>query len=93
MFNLTGNLKHKDLTGQVVSSQAYVDDQDYYDTLDSTEAANENTPISAGSEDDGEAEWELCNVKTQALSKLIGGNQIKRVVKFFVQTCSHAVMT
>ena len=53
---LTGNLKHKDLTGQVVSSQAYVDDQDYYDTLDSTEAANENTPISAGSEDDGEAE-------------------------------------
>ena len=56
MFNLTGNLKHKDLTGQVVSSQAYVDDQDYYDTLDSTEAANENTPISAGSEDDGEAE-------------------------------------
>lgn len=26
VWNLSGNLKHKDLMGQVVSSQAYVDD-------------------------------------------------------------------
>lgn len=26
LWNLSGNLKHKDLMGQVVSSQAYMDD-------------------------------------------------------------------
>ncbi|XP_062107055.1 uncharacterized protein LOC133818291 [Humulus lupulus] len=51
-----GNLKHKDLTGQIVSSQAYVDDPGDDDTLDPTEAVYENTPLSAASEDDGEAE-------------------------------------
>ncbi|PON88034.1 Fanconi anaemia protein FANCD [Trema orientale] len=52
-----GNLKHKDLTGQIVSSQAYVDDQDDNDdTLYPTETVNENATISAASEGDVEAE-------------------------------------
>ncbi|KAM6572236.1 hypothetical protein CsatA_016316 [Cannabis sativa] len=51
-----GNLKHKDLTGQIVSSQAYVDDPGDSDTLDPTEAVNQNTPISAASEDEAETE-------------------------------------
>ncbi|KAF4399822.1 hypothetical protein G4B88_021036 [Cannabis sativa] len=51
-----GNLKHKDLTGQIVSSQAYVDDPGDSDTLDPTEAVNKNTPISAASEDEAETE-------------------------------------
>ncbi|KAL5581637.1 hypothetical protein UlMin_014079 [Ulmus minor] len=51
-----GNLKHKDLMGQVVSSQAYMDDQDDDGLENPTEAANENSPVSVASEDDGETE-------------------------------------
>lgn len=52
---LTGNLKHKDLTGQVVSSQAYVDDQDKNgDEEDPMEAVNEDPPASVSSEEDQE---------------------------------------
>ncbi|KAF3445135.1 hypothetical protein FNV43_RR14828 [Rhamnella rubrinervis] len=50
-----GNLKHKDLTGQVVSSQAYVDDQDdNADEEDPMEAVNESPPASVASEEDQE---------------------------------------
>ena len=53
---MTGNLKHKDLTGQEVSSQAYADDQDDHAMEDPAAAVDETTPVSLASEDDGEAE-------------------------------------
>ncbi|KAJ6912410.1 Fanconi anemia group D2 protein [Populus alba x Populus x berolinensis] len=50
-----GNLKHKDLTGQVVSSQAYADDQNNNVDEDLAEAVEEDQPVSVASED-GETE-------------------------------------
>ncbi|KAK4576846.1 hypothetical protein RGQ29_027402 [Quercus rubra] len=50
-----GNLKHKDLMGQVVSSQAYADDQDNNEE-NSTEAADDDLPATVASEEEGEAE-------------------------------------
>lgn len=52
---MIGNLKHKDLTGQVVSSQAYADDQNNNFDEDLAEAVEEDQPISVASED-GETE-------------------------------------
>lgn len=46
-----GNLKHKDLTGQVVSSQAYADDQNNNVDEDLAEAVEEDQPVSVASED------------------------------------------
>ncbi|KAJ6332276.1 hypothetical protein OIU76_010629 [Salix suchowensis] len=46
-----GNLKHKDLTGQVVSSQAYADDQNNNVDEDLAEAVEEDQPDSVASED------------------------------------------
>ncbi|KAM3696898.1 hypothetical protein ACB094_06G074000 [Castanea mollissima] len=50
-----GNLKHKDLMGQVVSSQAYADDQDNNEE-NSTEAADDDLPATVASEEEREAE-------------------------------------
>ncbi|CAK7340364.1 unnamed protein product [Dovyalis caffra] len=50
-----GNLKHKDLTGQVVSSQAYVDDVNNNVDEDPAEAVDDDQPVSVASED-GETE-------------------------------------
>lgn len=47
----TGNLKHKDLTGQVVSSQAYVDNQNDDVNDDPAGAIDENESASVASED------------------------------------------
>ncbi|EEF39794.1 conserved hypothetical protein [Ricinus communis] len=46
-----GNLKHKDLMGQVVGSQVYGDDQDADVDGDLAEAEDNNQPISVASED------------------------------------------
>ncbi|KAJ0027301.1 hypothetical protein Pint_36585 [Pistacia integerrima] len=46
-----GNLKHKDLMGQVVSSQAYVDDPNTNFDEDQTEAVDEDQPVSPASAD------------------------------------------
>ncbi|XP_062170326.1 uncharacterized protein LOC133876038 [Alnus glutinosa] len=51
-----GNLKHKDLTGQVVSSQAYVDDQNNNDEENSAEAVDDDQPAVVSSEEDREIE-------------------------------------
>nr|XP_023876814.1 Fanconi anemia group D2 protein homolog isoform X3 [Quercus suber] len=50
-----GNLKHKDLMGQVVSSQAYADDQDNNEE-NSTGAADDDLPATIASEEEREAE-------------------------------------
>jgi hypothetical protein len=53
---LTGNLKHKDLTGQVVSSQMYVDDQNNNVEENSAEAVEDDQPDIVSSEEDREVE-------------------------------------
>jgi hypothetical protein len=53
---LTGNLKHKDLAGQVVSSQAYVDDQNNNVEENSAEAVDDDEPAIVSSEEDREVE-------------------------------------
>ncbi|KAJ0088606.1 hypothetical protein Patl1_33263 [Pistacia atlantica] len=45
------NLKHKDLMGQVVSSQAYVDNPNTNFDEDQTEAVDEDQPVSPASAD------------------------------------------
>lgn len=47
---MIGNLKHKDLMGQVVSSQAYVDDLSNNVEEDLEGAVHEDQPISPASE-------------------------------------------
>ncbi|BBG99852.1 hypothetical protein Prudu_009681 [Prunus dulcis] len=49
-----GNLKHKDLKGQVVSSQVYVDSEDDHVDEEPAEAADEE-PAEAGGEEPAEA--------------------------------------
>ncbi|KAK9285230.1 hypothetical protein L1049_024418 [Liquidambar formosana] len=51
-----GNLKHKDLTGQVVSSQAYVDDQNENVDEDLMETVGGDQPTSVTSDEDREVE-------------------------------------
>lgn len=51
-----GNLKHKDLAGQVVSSQAYVDDQNNNVEENSAEAVDDDEPAIVSSEEDREVE-------------------------------------
>lgn len=53
---LTGNLKHKDLTGQVVSSQAYLDEQSENGDEDSREVAEDDEVPVPNNEEDGETE-------------------------------------
>lgn len=53
---ITGNLKHKDLTGQVVSSQAYLDEQSGNADDDPREVdASDGVPV-PNNEEDGETE-------------------------------------
>ncbi|KAJ9185042.1 hypothetical protein P3X46_004717 [Hevea brasiliensis] len=51
-----GNLKHKDLMGQVVSSQAYADDQNSNADEDLAEADDSDQPVSIASEEDKDME-------------------------------------
>ncbi|GMY31923.1 Fanconi anemia group D2 protein homolog isoform X1 [Fagus crenata] len=51
-----GNLKHKDLMGKVVSSQAYADDQDNDVEENPTEAVDDDLPATVASEDERETE-------------------------------------
>ncbi|XP_057476207.1 uncharacterized protein LOC130764144 isoform X1 [Actinidia eriantha] len=51
-----GNLKHKDLMGQVVSSQAYVDDQNENTVEDCEEAVIEDQDIGIASEEERETD-------------------------------------
>ncbi|KAF2308725.1 hypothetical protein GH714_014578 [Hevea brasiliensis] len=53
---LKGNLKHKDLMGQVVSSQAYADDQNSNADEDLAEADDSDQPVSIASEEDKDME-------------------------------------
>lgn len=48
---LTGNLKHKDLMGQVISSQAYVEDQNDNVDDDLAEAVDEDQHVSVASDE------------------------------------------
>lgn len=57
------------MTGQVVSSQAYMDNQGDNAIEDPPATVDESTPVSNASEDDGEAEWKACNVTRQALTR------------------------
>lgn len=47
---MAGNLKHKDLMGQVVSSQAYVDELNNNVDKDLSGAVGEDLPVSLASE-------------------------------------------
>lgn len=52
IFVLAGNLKHKDLAGQVVSSQAYLDDQDEK-LEDDAGVDNDTEPVGVASDGGG----------------------------------------